>query len=503
MSATLQPDNQNRNHTDNIGRCFRVNSDLGIVRYQGPVDGTRGTWLGVEWLTPNRGKHDGSKDGHQYFHCHQTPKTGPHGSFIRPVDRLVFGQTLLQAAKHRYIVDDLKELEDIPLTIDGCRGKIEAVGLDKIAKQQSDLTSLTVLGLDSCRVERVGSDECEVRKTGELLKNVCSLSLANNFLTNWADVEDILGILPNLESLDISANHIFSPITISCTKSFQIDTLRINTMPMLTWSDVVEISKQLQTKRLSFGWSQLDHIPSVPEDWQIEELSLESNLLTDISVLGTLPKLQLLNLRLNPIISLNIKPTMFPSLCTLNLSRTQIDSWSAIDALINISSLRTLSVLDTPLTAGDTRYQIIARLPQITKLDGTVITEKERTEMERYYLVQCACSLDSLEKSLLDQMTERFPRIRELVEKHGMPGVDSGKQENKIKARLAKVTIQVVNGGNDILGTSVVCSETRSIIRTMLVRQLLPVIIKMAKTRVFKVYLCNDCDSGDSRESSW
>ncbi|KAJ2877577.1 hypothetical protein FB639_003694, partial [Coemansia asiatica] len=208
--------------------------DASDIRYQGPVDGTRGTWLGVEWLTPNRGKHDGSKDGHQYFHCHQTPKTGPHGSFIRPVDRLVFGQTLLQAAKHRYIVDDLKELEDIPLTIDGCRGKIEAVGLDKIAKQQSDLTSLTVLGLDSCRVERVGSDECEVRKTGELLKNVCSLSLANNFLTNWADVEDILGILPNLESLDISANHIFSPITISCTKSFQIDTLRINTMPMLT-----------------------------------------------------------------------------------------------------------------------------------------------------------------------------------------------------------------------------------------------------------------------------
>ena len=39
------------------------------VRYIGAVSGTSGTWLGVEWDDPARGKHDGVKDGRRYFAC--------------------------------------------------------------------------------------------------------------------------------------------------------------------------------------------------------------------------------------------------------------------------------------------------------------------------------------------------------------------------------------------------------------------------------------------------
>lgn len=43
---------------------------IGTVRYAGPVDGTNGDWLGVEWDdAETRGKHDGVKDGKRYFHC--------------------------------------------------------------------------------------------------------------------------------------------------------------------------------------------------------------------------------------------------------------------------------------------------------------------------------------------------------------------------------------------------------------------------------------------------
>lgn len=42
---------------------------LGTVRFVGLVDNTTGTWLGVEWDDPERGKHDGVKDGKRYFHC--------------------------------------------------------------------------------------------------------------------------------------------------------------------------------------------------------------------------------------------------------------------------------------------------------------------------------------------------------------------------------------------------------------------------------------------------
>lgn len=52
-----------------VGVRISHSGDLGTIRYVGPVDNTRGLWLGVEWDSPDRGKHDGSKDGKRYFAC--------------------------------------------------------------------------------------------------------------------------------------------------------------------------------------------------------------------------------------------------------------------------------------------------------------------------------------------------------------------------------------------------------------------------------------------------
>ena len=43
------------------------------MRYVGPVEGTKGDWLGVEWDDPNRGKHDGSHSGVRYVECRFGP----------------------------------------------------------------------------------------------------------------------------------------------------------------------------------------------------------------------------------------------------------------------------------------------------------------------------------------------------------------------------------------------------------------------------------------------
>ena len=37
------------------------------VRFVGPVDGAEGLWVGVEWDSPERGKHNGTVKGKQYF----------------------------------------------------------------------------------------------------------------------------------------------------------------------------------------------------------------------------------------------------------------------------------------------------------------------------------------------------------------------------------------------------------------------------------------------------
>ena len=39
----------------------------GTVLFVGEVPPTKGSWLGVEWDDPSRGKHSGSHDGIQYF----------------------------------------------------------------------------------------------------------------------------------------------------------------------------------------------------------------------------------------------------------------------------------------------------------------------------------------------------------------------------------------------------------------------------------------------------
>ena len=52
-----------------IGTRICLSGYIGTIKFFGSVHGTAGAWLGVEWDDPQRGKHDGAKDGVQYFTC--------------------------------------------------------------------------------------------------------------------------------------------------------------------------------------------------------------------------------------------------------------------------------------------------------------------------------------------------------------------------------------------------------------------------------------------------
>ncbi|KAJ2391658.1 hypothetical protein GGI05_002882, partial [Coemansia sp. RSA 2603] len=316
-----------------------------------------------------------------------------------------------------------------------------------------------------------------------------TLSLAKNLLTQWSHVLDIVRVLPLLSTLDISANYLVSPVPVT-EERFTIDTLRVDTSPRIRWQDAISMAHQLGARSFSFGWCRLTDISATPADWAIRELHLVSNQISDVSPLKQLPLLHTLNLQLNPITTFAVTcASDFASLHTLNLSDTLIDRWEVVDALARIGSLRTLHMRDTTLTQGDVRAQVVARLPQVTKLDGSYITPEERTEMERYCLAQCARSVNP-DLPLLEQMVKMFSRAHELIEKHGMPSMPR-KNESTLKSRLAKVVIEVVEGTVD---ADRIRSETRSLIPTMLVRQLRPVAVKLAKTRTFRIYLSNDSE---------
>ena len=52
-----------------LGTRIFLTGHIGTIKFLGSVHGTTGVWLGIEWDDPQRGKHDGAKDGVQYFTC--------------------------------------------------------------------------------------------------------------------------------------------------------------------------------------------------------------------------------------------------------------------------------------------------------------------------------------------------------------------------------------------------------------------------------------------------
>lgn len=50
-----------------IGDRIECNGQFGTIRYIGPVEGYPDNWLGIDWDNPERGKHNGTVKGKQYF----------------------------------------------------------------------------------------------------------------------------------------------------------------------------------------------------------------------------------------------------------------------------------------------------------------------------------------------------------------------------------------------------------------------------------------------------
>lgn len=82
-----------------VGERIVWHNTAGTVKYIGPVEGTKGTWLGVEWDDPSRGKHNGVHNGHRYFATNSPAETA--ASFVRS-SACSMGQSLLSVLQDLY-----------------------------------------------------------------------------------------------------------------------------------------------------------------------------------------------------------------------------------------------------------------------------------------------------------------------------------------------------------------------------------------------------------------
>ena len=143
-----------------VGSRVKVLQERATVRYIGPVQGQEGTWVGVEWDDPARGKHDGSTGGVKYFETTRGPTAG---SFIR-MEKVDFGCSVLEAMRTRYTNErgelgvEVSQDEMYVNTYSGQnRVPIQVVGVEMITGLQSRTDRLVSARLVNASISHVVS----------------------------------------------------------------------------------------------------------------------------------------------------------------------------------------------------------------------------------------------------------------------------------------------------------------------------------------------------------
>lgn len=178
---------------------------LCTVRYCGPLPDQNGSWLGVEWDDPDRGKHNGQYKGKRLFDtlAHSTSCA----SFVRPTRTADKTRSFLEALRYKYAEDGLEKTTSATDGSIEISGKVvQEVGFERIRKQQALLRELKIVVLDSLRIRGVGA-EIEIAGVQDEIASTCpdilELDLSRNLFEHWKDVADICAPLKKLRILKV------------------------------------------------------------------------------------------------------------------------------------------------------------------------------------------------------------------------------------------------------------------------------------------------------------
>ncbi|KAM6280570.1 geranylgeranyl pyrophosphate synthase isoform 2-T2 [Porphyrio hochstetteri] len=445
--------------SDALGRRVACGTDHATVRYVGSVPPTAGVWLGVEWDDPQRGKHDGTYEGTQYFKC-QHPRGG---SFIRP-NKANFGVDFLTAVKDRYGMSNEQGGTENALVFG--KKTVEFVGMDSIAEQQRQLNQLVDVSVRECAVSHAGQKE----EIGRTCANIRHIDLTKNLISSWETVTAIASQVQNLETLDISENKMKFPST-SASVSSVFSKLRILALNRtgITWTEVLLCAP---------GWPALEELYLTSNDITVLErpgddvlqtlklLDLSDNHLLDgnqLHLIAHLPRLEQLILRNTGISSIcfpdagfGCKTKMFRSLKHLAINENKISQWSSINELDKLPSLRSLQChnnpcMDTEKNPETLRQLIIAKISQLEVLNKSEILPAERKGAELDYRkifgsdwLAAGGNWNPEKNKPSEEFLAAHPRYPSLCLKYGAPeeGELKGREPVTLKNQLLTLTIK-------------------------------------------------------------
>ncbi|MCJ1443457.1 MAG: hypothetical protein MMC23_003955 [Stictis urceolatum] len=425
-----------------VGQRLSFNSSLCTVRFVGLVEGTEGTWLGVEWDDPLIGKHPGSHNGREYFTCRSdSPKAA---SFIRPRRPADERVGFLQALRNKYYDDNKSQLEAIQISASKV---VEEVGFEKIRRAQAMLQTLRIVLLTGQRLvglldspwkEDDGLDRYAeaIREVALICPKVTELDLSGNLLETLLDVAAICKSVPELRSLTLNGNRL-RDVSIPdehlglIQGAFDsVHELNLDDT-LLTWDEIVSLTVSFPSLRiLSLATNNLTSTPSALQLPALHTLSLAHNniaSLTSFKSLTQLPSLHTLSLASNAIRTLTPSPT-FPSLTSLDLSTNHLLTLSSLTPInLSFPSLTTLRLSRNPFFAAlppdDAHMLSLARLPRISTLNFSDIGPEERENAEMYYLSKIAAELGAVREEDAGSVLVEHPLWEELCRKYGEPVV--------------------------------------------------------------------------------
>ncbi|KAF7295520.1 CAP-Gly domain-containing protein [Mycena indigotica] len=427
------------------GTRLRLAEHTGTIRYAGPVDGTTGSWLGIEWDDPTRGKHDGVKDGKRYFTC-RIPNSG---SFIRPTSKeIIYGSSFLPALHAKYVEQLQGPQESVLLGSSNGAIQVEAVDLDKIRAKFANLGKLREVSLDTDFVSRYDGPEGSIRAT---CPNVRGLDLSTSLFSDWEPIVAICAELPYLERLSLNRTRLTLAKDGLTSGSFaNLIELRLNAA-LATWDDIRRITSAMPAlKTIEVGHNRIHQLAGSLQGSTLESINLDSNGLHDwneiCTTLMTCSSLDRVVLASNLITTIPLPPRgLTLGVRHLSLSHNRIATWRDVDSLsLWCPSLQTLTMLGNPLFddpehARSARQMTIARIPSLQALDAGAISSKERIDSELFYLSHIALH----GPQSLEARVAAHPRWTALCEKHGRPDEPeiTGHHQDTLSRRLIELNI--------------------------------------------------------------
>ncbi|KOS18704.1 Tubulin-specific chaperone E [Escovopsis weberi] len=498
-----------------IGQRISYDGAVCTVRFIGPVEGTTGDWLGIEWDDASRGKHDGTHKGARYFSSHTA------ASFVRPNRPADAPQSFVSALHEKYVLDS--DSSKPRARIYFSTKLAEEVGFDKIWRQQSQLQDLKIVVLENSRIgsatrttsEQDGERDGEEASIAATCPKITQLDLSRNLFEGWGPVADVCQELEHLQKLSINGNRFRNVLydeALKDTSAFaKVKDLALADM-MLSWEELVYIANSFPSlTTLLVGTNQLSSLPLLPSPSSVSygqlsttltSINLEFNDFTSIAEIASLADLKALRsicLKGNNISSLSSltlpccespnndndsahahapPAVVFPDAMEyLDLSYNKVASWGFVDGLTAcFPGLAALRISHNPIyddfvdgvlgdsaathSSDDSFMFTIARIAQLKTLNFSTVTTTDRANAEMFYLSRIAKQLARVPEGAEHTVTALHPRWDELCRLYGRPDVVRREEINPsfLEARLIEVDFRL--GGGEASGDGAVQQES-------------------------------------------